>query len=231
MTTHNFTYAYELTLPYFNSALEYYIAPDQAIMNFSDFQDGEILSTLTPAANLTIYVDEINGTEAVYIESYGTEVMIITPPAYACNLVIYGVDGVFQTPPAVPFGQALVRYLEYILMPGGAEVPAQLIVDLVAANQTDEVAAAFDEAASAGYPQQLVAILQQAVTIPAGFDALAAVANQMIVQSSCSTLAPIIQALFQIYPTIQDLDLSSAQLAEVQHMKPQLVSCIVSSIA
>ncbi len=55
------------------------------------------------------------------------------------QLVIYGVGGAFQTPPAVPFGQALVRYLEYILMPGGAEVPAQLIVDLVAANQTDEV--------------------------------------------------------------------------------------------
>ncbi len=46
-------------------------------------------------------------------------------------------------------------------MPGGAEVPAQLIVDLVAANQTDEVAEAFDEAASAGYVQQLVAVLQQ----------------------------------------------------------------------
>jgi len=32
MTAHNFTNAYDLTLPYFNSALEYYIAPDQAIM-------------------------------------------------------------------------------------------------------------------------------------------------------------------------------------------------------
>ena len=74
-------------------------------------------------------------------------------------------------------------------------------------------------------------VLIQAVTIPGGFDALAAVANQMIVQSSCSTLTPIIQALFQIYPTIQDLDLSSAQLAEVQQMNPQLASCIVSSIA
>lgn len=121
MTTHIFTYAYELTLPYFNSALEYYIAPDQAIMasgamhclcclsrqlyhllplssqvlhlrlmckpckqlsgarrrvmhqpgfrsvqNFSDFQDGEIMSTLTPAANVTIDVDEINGTDGLH---------------------------------------------------------------------------------------------------------------------------------------------------------------------
>ncbi len=73
--------------------------------------------------------------------------------------------------------------------------------------------------------------LTRAVTIPGGFVALAAVANQMVVQSSCSTLAPVIQALFQIYPTIQDLDLSSAQLAEVQQTNPQLVSCIVSSIA
>ena len=144
MTAHNATAAYELTLPYFNSALEYYIAPDQAtlvssevaqcnacvvwqgssitfylpqlevmhlhltcnpckhnsgarwhmmhwpgscfVQNFSDFRDGEVLSTLTPAANLTVYVNEINGTESVYIESYGTEVMVITPPAYACNV-------------------------------------------------------------------------------------------------------------------------------------------------
>ena len=56
------------------------------MQNFSDFQDGEVLSTLTPAANLTIYVDEINSTESVYIETYGTEVMVITPPAYACNV-------------------------------------------------------------------------------------------------------------------------------------------------
>ncbi|DBB15794.1 TPA: hypothetical protein ACH3X3_003993 [Trebouxia sp. C0006] len=133
-----------------------------------DFRDGEILSTLTPAANLTVYVDEINGTESVYIKSYGTGVMVITPPAYACNLVIYGVDGVFQTPPAVPFGQALVRYLQYNLMPRGAEVPAQLIVDLVAAQQPDEVAAAFDEAVSAGYTQQLVAVLQQVCSLAWG---------------------------------------------------------------
>lgn len=38
MITHNFTYAYGLTLPYFNSALEYYIAPDQAIMVSSAMQ-------------------------------------------------------------------------------------------------------------------------------------------------------------------------------------------------
>lgn len=69
------------------------------------------------------------------------------------------------------------------------------------------------------------------MTIPAGFDALAAVADEMIVQSSCNTLAPIIQALSQIYLRIQDLDLDNAQLAEVQQMNPQLVSCIVSSIA
>ncbi len=84
------------------------------------------------------------------------------------QLVIYGVDGVFQTPPAVPFGQALVRYLQYNLMPRGAEVPAQLIVDLVAAQQPDEVAAAFDEAVSAGYTQQLVAVLQQVCSLAWG---------------------------------------------------------------
>jgi len=57
-----------------------------SLQNFSDFRDGEMLSTLTPAANLTIFVDEINSTESIYIETYGTEVMVITPPAYACNV-------------------------------------------------------------------------------------------------------------------------------------------------
>jgi len=53
-------------------------------------------------------------------------------------------------------------------MPGGAEVPAQLVADLVAANQTDEVAEAFDEAVSAGYTQQLVAILPQVCSLAQG---------------------------------------------------------------
>jgi len=38
MTAHNATAAYDLTLPYFNSALEYYIAPDQAILVSSAMQ-------------------------------------------------------------------------------------------------------------------------------------------------------------------------------------------------
>ena len=70
----------------------------------------------------------------------------------------------------------------------------------------------------------------QAVTIPGGFDVLTVFANQMFVQLSCNTLAPMIQALFQIHPTVRDLFLNNAQLAVVQHMDPQPVSCVVSSI-
>ena len=71
----------------------------------------------------------------------------------------------------------------------------------------------------------------QAVTIPNGFEALAAVTNEMIQQTSCSTLTPLIRALYAIFPTIRSLGLNDAQLIEVQHADPQLASCIMSSIA
>ena len=42
-----------------------------SLQNFNDFREAEMLSTLMPAANLTIYVYEINSTEFVYIETDG----------------------------------------------------------------------------------------------------------------------------------------------------------------
>ena len=84
------------------------------------------------------------------------------------QLVIYGVDGGFEPPFAIPFdnsllGQKFRFYLEYALVPGGAEVPAQLIIDAFAAEDVHAVAGAFDEARAlqAGYAHQLVHILQR----------------------------------------------------------------------
>ena len=87
------------------------------------------------------------------------------------QLVIYGVDGGFEPPFAVPFGNSLLGqkfqfYLEYALVPGGAEVPAQLIIDAVAAGDVHAVASALDEALQAGYTQQLVHILQRVSCYP-----------------------------------------------------------------
>ncbi len=70
----------------------------------------------------------------------------------------------------------------------------------------------------------------QAVTIPSGFEALAAVANEMISESSCSTLSPLIKAPYAIFPTIDSLSLNSTQLLQVQQADPQLAICILTSI-
>ena len=70
----------------------------------------------------------------------------------------------------------------------------------------------------------------QAVTIPNGFEALAAVAVVMIQQTSCSTLTPLIRAAYAIFPT-SSLGLNDAQLLQVQQADPQLASCILSTLA
>lgn len=36
--------------------------------------------------NLTIMTDEINGTEYITVDSFGAEVTIVTPAAFACNV-------------------------------------------------------------------------------------------------------------------------------------------------
>ena len=70
----------------------------------------------------------------------------------------------------------------------------------------------------------------QAVTIPGGFEALATVANLMVQQTSCSTLAPLIRAAYAIFSTVSSLGLNDAQLLQVQQADPQLASCILSTV-
>ena len=82
------------------------------------------------------------------------------------QLVMYGTDGSFQPPVALPFdnsllGQKFQFYLENILMPGGASLPAQLVIDAVGAGETNTIASAFDDAIKGGYEQELVPILQR----------------------------------------------------------------------
>ena len=75
---------------------------------------------------------------------------------------MYGTDGSFQPPVALPFdnsllGQKFQFYLENLLMPGGASLPAQLVIDAVGAGEINTIASAFDDAISEGCEQQLVA--------------------------------------------------------------------------
>ena len=51
----------------------------------SSFVDDEVLPTLE-GGNLTVVLDEVNGTETVTVISPGSEGTIVTPPQYACNV-------------------------------------------------------------------------------------------------------------------------------------------------
>ncbi len=87
--------------------------------------------------------------------------MIPHLPVLLLQLVIYGLNGAIVPAETIPFDSAFFGYLEFVLKPGGAEVPASLVVDAVNAGDTATVAAVFDQAVQAGYTQQLVAILNQ----------------------------------------------------------------------
>ena len=84
------------------------------------------------------------------------------------QLVIYGISGAIVAEQVLPFDPTFFTYLEYVLRPGGAEVPAQLVVDAVAAGQTASVAAVFAQALDAGYYQQLTAILKAVMPLSPG---------------------------------------------------------------
>ena len=57
-----------------------------ALQEPDEFEDGEVLTTLYPGANLTVFVEDFNFTENIILESYGADVAIDTPPIYACNV-------------------------------------------------------------------------------------------------------------------------------------------------
>lgn len=54
-----------------------------------------ILPTMLAGNNLTIVTDEINGTEYITVESFGSETTIVTPAAFACNVSHFKHDVLF----------------------------------------------------------------------------------------------------------------------------------------
>jgi hypothetical protein len=74
---------------------------------------------------------------------------------------MYGIDSVLIAEESLPFDQQFFSLLSQELMPGGARVPAALIVDAVDAGDIAQVAAVFDQAVAAGEVQQLVEILAE----------------------------------------------------------------------
>ena len=80
----------------------------------------------------------------------------------AClQVIIYGIDSLLIAEKDLPFDQQFFAILSNELLPGGAKVPAALVIDAVAAGDIAQVASVFDEALAAGEAQQLIAILEE----------------------------------------------------------------------
>jgi len=92
--------------------------------------------------------------------------MCCSASAYAAclQIIIYGIDSVLIAEESLPFDQQFFSLLSQELKPGGAKVPAALIVDAVEAGDIAQVAAVFDQAVAAGEVQQLVEILAEVRT-------------------------------------------------------------------
>lgn len=71
----------------------------------------------------------------------------------------------------------------------------------------------------------------QAVRVPGGVVALASVANEIIVQSGCATLQPLIRQLYpSAYATPESLGLSAADVQDVPAMDPRLAGCALRGV-
>ncbi len=62
-----------------------------------------VLPTMLAGTNLTIITDEINGTEYITVESFGSETTIVTPAAFACNVSLFKHDVLFAAAAACIF--------------------------------------------------------------------------------------------------------------------------------
>nr|QOL01189.1 putative extracellular protein TR9_002 [Trebouxia lynnae] len=219
----NITAEDALASPYNRIVLEYHLIPG-AIMSESAFADGEVLPTSLRGSNLTIVTDEVNNTEYITVVGYASEATIVTPAAYACNLVIYGIDGVLVPEDVIyPFdSEVLLSYLTETLAPGFAEVPLNLVMAAVQSGQTNVVAEAELTAINGGYLQQIVALYEEAAGNQEALLALDAVANEVIQMSSCAKVTPLIQQV----PSDQDLQESEATRMTVAQQYPALAQCV-----
>lgn len=185
------------------------------------------LPTLLTDANVTIMADEVNSTEVVTIMSFGSEATVVTPASYACNLLIYGIDGVLVPEEALyPFeSMTLANYLTGTLMPGSAEVPLSLVVEAVESGETQAAAQAFMSAVDGGYIQQITALYVEATGNQEALVALAAVGNEVILMSSCDAYSSVLEQI----PTTEELQAAPSTVQIVTEAYPALAECVTQS--
>ena len=94
------------------------------------------------------------------------------------------------------------------------------------AGNTEGVASAFSAAVVDGYAQELIALFQEAIALPGGAEAFAAIGNAMIVQSSCAEVAPLIRELYPaIYSSATSLGVTPDELQSIPTDFPALAAC------
>ncbi|KAL3140940.1 hypothetical protein ABBQ32_005469 [Trebouxia sp. C0010 RCD-2024] len=82
----------------------YHTTPE-ALPETNDFHDDQVLPTFLQDKNLTVKVDNRQNPDKLSIVSYGSRAKIVTPPIYACNLVICGIDSVLIPEEALTFDE------------------------------------------------------------------------------------------------------------------------------
>ncbi|KAL3152997.1 hypothetical protein ABBQ38_012024 [Trebouxia sp. C0009 RCD-2024] len=82
-----------------------YHVTTEALPETNDFHDDQVLPTFLQDNNLTVKVDNRQNPDKISIASYGSKAKIVTPPIYACNLVIYGIDSVLIPEEALTFNE------------------------------------------------------------------------------------------------------------------------------
>lgn len=79
------------------------------------------------------------------------------------------------------------------------------------------------------YPQQMVIWMQQAHSLPGGVDLFAAILNEMIIQSACDHVLPLIHMLYhQSGVSINSLGNSEKALQSIAVRYPELSQCVLA---
>ncbi|KAA6422357.1 MAG: hypothetical protein FRX49_07827 [Trebouxia sp. A1-2] len=207
----NVSNAEALKSPLLATGVNLLVVPE-ALLNTSDFHDGESLPTFVKGQNLTVVYQQVNTTQ----------------------LVIYGITGAFVpqqniqvqnqgTPGAV---HNITQYIETVLIPGGPVTSLNAVLTAANQGQLDQVAAAFNTAVAHNYTNQLIDVVKEAIGVPDAIPTLAKIANEMIIQTNCSALQPLFHDLYPaMYSSPQSLDLNMSQLSAIPAEAPRLAQC------
>lgn len=226
----NITTTQLLASPMLRTILLYHVSP-AIFTNETTFRNAQEIPTLAgPGNNLTIATG--NGTlmgtniPSVSVIAYGSEALIQSGSGQACNIIYYPIDAVLVPMSALDVtSPAFNAYLEDLLVPGGAETPAGLVIDAVNRRQTVKVSTAFEEAQAAGYESQVLALCDATSISTGGTSALLQVLNQLAIDAGCPATQPCVAGVNQGLRTPAAI---TAFRNAAQNNYPQLSQCLQS---